>query len=70
MTLVRAPGPGYFRFLKIHKLHNLKIELAAVVDWGELFVKATYNLEGDGPLAFTCYEAMQEVISLIQVETY
>ena len=40
------------------------------MDWGELFVKATYNLEGDGPLAFTCYEAMQEVILLIQVETY
>ena len=65
MTLVCTPGPGYFRFLKIH---HLKIELAAVVDWGELFVKATYNLEGDGPLVFTCYEAIQEVISSIQVE--
>ena len=33
------------------KLNHLKIELAAVVDWGEVFVKETYNLEGDDPLA-------------------
>ena len=49
------------------KLNHLKIELAAVVDWGEVFVKATYNLEGDGPLALTCYETIQEVISAVQV---
>ena len=55
-------------FEDTQKLHHLKIELAAVVDWGEPFVKATYNLEGDGPLAFTCYEAIQEVIASIQVE--
>ena len=29
---------------------------------------ATHNLEGDGPLAFTCYEAIQGVIASIQVE--
>ena len=29
----------------------LKIELAAVVDCGEPFVKATYALEGDGAVA-------------------
>ena len=34
----------------------LQLELAAIVDWGEHFVKATYNLEGDGPLVFQCYE--------------
>ena len=28
----------------------LKLELAAVIDYGEAFVKATYNLEGDGHL--------------------
>ena len=55
-------------FEDTQKLHHLKIELAAVVDWGEPFVKATYNLEGDGPLAFTCYEAIEEVITSIQVE--
>ena len=45
----------------------LKIELASIIDWGEAFVKATYNLEGDGPLAFTCYEIVQTVAAFIQV---
>ena len=40
---------------------NLQLELAAVVDIGELFVKATYYLEGDGPLVFSCYERLQTV---------
>lgn len=31
-------------------------------------MKATYNLEGDGPLALKCYETIQEVKSPIQVE--
>lgn len=31
----------------------LQIELAVVVDAGKKFVKATYNLEGDGPLALS-----------------
>ena len=46
----------------------MKTELAAVVDWGEVSIKATYKLEGDGPLALTCYETIQEVKSAIQVE--
>ena len=40
----------------VQKCSILRIELAAVVDYGEPFVKATYNLEGDGDLVFTCYE--------------
>lgn len=36
----------------------LMVELAATIDAATPFVKATYNLEGDGPLAFTCYEAI------------
>ena len=40
----------------------LQIELAAVVDCGEPFVKATYTLEGDGPLVLECFE----IISTIQ----
>ena len=30
-------------------------------------MKATYNLEGDGPLAFTCYKIVQTVVASIQV---
>lgn len=40
----------------------LKLELAATVDAGELFVKATYRLEGDGPLALEFFE----VITMLQ----
>ena len=35
---------------------KLMIELAVTIDAGMPFVKATYNLEGDGPLVLTCYE--------------
>ena len=34
----------------------LMVELAVTVDAAMPFVRATYNLEGDGPLALTCYE--------------
>ena len=44
------------------------MELVAVVDYGEPFVKATYNLEGDRPLALSCYELVQEVVASIQVD--
>ena len=40
------------------KCASLRIELAGIVDWGEPFVKACYFLEGDGPLAVDCYEAI------------
>ena len=33
----------------------VQVELAAVEDAGEAFVRATYTLEGDGPLAFKCF---------------
>ena len=34
------------------------MELAATIDAATPFVKAIYNLEGDGLLALTCYEAI------------
>ena len=43
----------------------LEIELAAVVDWGAPFVKATYALEGDGALAVECYEIVHTVRAAI-----
>lgn len=36
----------------------LIVDLAATIDAATQFVKATHNLEGDGPLALTCYEAI------------
>ena len=44
----------------------LQLELAAIVDCGEKFVKATYELEGDGPLALQCYE----VISILNASIH
>ena len=36
----------------------LQVEIAVTIDAGMPFVRATYNLEGDGPLALTCYDAI------------
>ena len=43
----------------------LQIELASVVDYGRHFVTATYKLEGDGPLALSCFEVIEEVQAAI-----
>ena len=52
----------------LQDLFILKIEFAAVVDYGEPFVRGTYNLEGDGPLVFTCYEEVSAIVNAIHVE--
>lgn len=49
---------------------HILIELAAVVDAGESFVKATYNLEGDGPLVFRCFETLSTLAASIHVGHY
>ena len=46
---------------------KLQIELAVNYDVGEPFVKATYTLEGDGPLALKCYEVLGGVKAAVQV---
>ena len=38
-------------FADISKEASLQMELAAITDYGEPFIKATYKLEEDGPLA-------------------
>ena len=45
-----------------------EIKGSSVIDWGVAFVKGTYHLEGDGPLAFTAYKIFQSIVSSIQVE--
>ena len=49
---------------------NLKLELAATIDVGEHFVKATYFLEGDDPLVFACYEKLSAVSQLCQAPCF
>ena len=51
-----------FRLL-LHSSKELMVELAVTVDAGEPFVKATYKLEGNGPLAIECYELSESSCS-------
>ena len=46
---------------------NLQLQLAAIVDVGHHFVTATYYLEGDGPLVFSCHEKLQAVAEACRV---
>jgi hypothetical protein len=48
----------------------LKVELAAVIDLGEHFVKGTYRLEGDGYLVLSCYEEILKIRNAIRIEHY
>lgn len=41
-----------------------------MIDAGEPFVKATYALQGDGPLAFTCFEVVAILTAGIHVQHY
>lgn len=51
-------------------LVNLQVELAALLDVGKHFVKATYDLEADTPLFFTVYETLQEVLEACNQPRY
>lgn len=46
------------------------MELAITVDAGEPFVKATYHMEGDGPLVFSAYEEISTLCSTISNPFY
>ena len=40
------------------------------IDAMEAFVKATYNLEGDGPLALTTYEEIRKLFAIVSAKYY
>ena len=52
------------------KNRKLQMELAITVDVGEPFVKATYRLEGDGPLVFTAYEEIRTLRAAVSNAHY
>ena len=52
------------------KFQDLRLELAALIDAGAHFVNATYYLEGDGPLIFSCYERLSAVSHAVAVDHY
>jgi len=45
----------------------LQIELAIILDFGEPFVTAMYQLEGNGPLALDCFEIVHSLSTSIQL---
>ena len=49
---------------------NLKLRIDDTIDVGEHFMKATYFLEGDGPLVFACYEKLSAVSQLCQAPCF
>ena len=49
---------------------ELELELAALIDGGSHFVTATYYLEGDEPLIFSCYERLASVSHSVAVDAY
>ena len=49
---------------------ELELELAALIDGGSHFVTATYYLEGDGPLIFSCYERLASMSHSVVVDAY
>ena len=49
---------------------ELKLEIAALIDGGRSFFTTTYNLEGDGPLIFTCYQHLTALAQAVQLGVY
>uniref|UniRef100_A0A1X7T8Q5 HAT C-terminal dimerisation domain-containing protein n=1 Tax=Amphimedon queenslandica TaxID=400682 RepID=A0A1X7T8Q5_AMPQE len=70
-TVTGLPTPPYSTTRWWSKWEiQLQIELAVTVDAGEPFVRATYYLEGDGPLVFSCYEKILELKERIATAYY
>ena len=49
---------------------DLEIEFTAMIDAGKHFVSATYYLEGEGPLVFSCYQCRSALVHAIAIESY
>ena len=52
------------------KESTVQMELAITIDFGEPFVKATYNLEGDGPLALSAHEEIAKLKVVISTQHF
>ena len=51
-------------------MRKLQIEIAITIDAMEAFVKATYNLEGDGALALSPYEEIHKLFAVVLAKHY
>ena len=52
-------------FTDSQKRVYLEVELAAVIDWGNPFVSATYSLESDGPRIVSCCDIVETINFII-----
>ena len=52
------------------KTRKLRIEIATQVDAMEPFVKATYKLEGDGPLSLEAYQQLSILFASVSTHHY
>ena len=52
------------------KNQKLQLELVAVIDAGDPFVRATYKLEGDGALVFDCFDVLSSLAASIQTSHF
>ena len=51
-------------------MRKLQIEIAITIDAMEAFVKATYNLEGDGVLALFVYAEIRKQFAVVSAKLY
>ena len=49
-------------------MRKLQIEIALTINAMEVFVKASYNLEGDGALALSAYEEICKLVALVSAK--
>ena len=48
--------------------HSVQLEMACLLDSSDMFVKATYKLEGDGPLIFRAEEILASIEAFIVLD--
>lgn len=66
--LAPATRTKLLRYLDVPQNKScIELELAATVEAGLPFVQATYKLEGDGPLALQCYEAVASLTAAVNM---
>ena len=51
-------------------MRKLQIEIAITIDAMEAFVKATYQLEGDGALALSAYEEICKLFAVVSAKHF
>ena len=50
-------------------MRKMQIKIAITIDAMEAFVKATYNLEGDGALTLSAYEEIHKLFAVVRLNT-